>query len=609
MSHLIFDTRDWKFILNDVLHAEELTTLPKFADFDASTLEEILDQAVKFAVERMAPLNGVGDREGCECKDGRVTTPPSYTALWNEYREAGWLACVHSPDFGGMGLPFTIYAAATEAFSAACQAFHMYGGLTIGAGHLIESFGTDELKQRFVHKMYAGEWGGTMCLTEPGAGSAVGDLTTSATPIDEAAGLYGIEGTKIFISGGDASFYGNVVHLVLARIKGDPEGTKGISLFAVPRVWVNEDGSLGEENHVSVTRIEEKMGIHGSATCQIQFGDDQLSRGYLIGQACQGLPYMFQMMNEARIATGIQGVALANAAYQQALNYARDRKQGPDVSDLAGKSVEIIRHPDVRRNLLTIKAYAEGTRMLMAHAAFLSDIALAHPDETARSEANDFIELVTPIVKAYSTDKGFRATELAIQVFGGYGYTQEYPVEQYMRDAKIASLYEGTNGIQALDLLGRKMRMKGGALFMSYVMQLGQFIEQNKATPGLEKAFDAIQRAQSTLGEVAFWLSQQGKEKRALALLQATPFLELMGDVMVGHQLLRMAVVASAKLTDRIGTNAPTREQREEDRELAYLTGKLDTARFFAAEVLMLAPSKARSMMSGESAALDIVFA
>lgn len=606
MAHLLFDTRDWKFILDEQIDLNAILALPHFSDFDRATLDEVFEQAVKFATERIAPLNHKGDREGCKAEGGRVVTPTCYTPVWKEVKESGWIAPTRHAEFGGMGLPFTVVAGATEALSAACQAFFMYAGLTSGAAHLVESFANDDLKKRFVAKMYGGTWGGTMCLTEPGAGSAVGDLTTSAVPVDDEPGTYLIEGTKIFISGGDSSFYDNVVHLVLARVKGDPAGTKGISLFAVPRLDVGPDGKIGAFNNVAVTRIEEKMGIHGSATCQIAFGSDAPARGYLVGERCNGLPYMFQMMNEARIMCGEQGIALANAAYQEALAYARDRKQGPDLENLNGGSVEIIRHPDVKRNLLFAKAWAEGTRAMLAQAAWWADMAEHGTDPELKTKCQDLLDLVTPVLKAYSTDKGFKVTELAIQVFGGYGYTQEYPVEQYMRDIKIASLYEGTNGIQALDLLGRKMRQKGGALFMTYVMDLGGFIEANKATPGLEAVFEKLQRAQGALGEVAFWISSNARQNIKLAMQQATPFLELLGDIWVGHLLTQQAVAAHKKLAARGGM--PTAEERANDPELAFLAGKIDTARFFAAEVVAFAASKAKVMTSGDTAVLDMVF-
>ena len=606
MSHLIFDTKDWKFILNEVIGLENVLALPVFADYDESMFEQIVEEGVKLAVEKIAPANEPGDREECRIEDGRVITPSAYEEPWKAYTEGGWISMELSPEWGGMGLPSTVAAPLAEAFSAACQAFYMYGGLTTGSAHLIESFANEELKKTFVPKMYSGQWGGTMCLTEPQAGSAVGDLTTSAVLNDD--GTYSIEGSKIFISGGDATFYENAVHLVLARVKGDPAGTKGISLFAVPRLNVNDDGSVGDWNHVSVTALEHKMGINGSATCQITFGDGEPSVGYLVGEQRMGMPYMFQMMNHARLATGMQGVALGNAGYQQALAYAKERKQGPSVQDLKGASVEIINHPDVRRNLMFMKAFGEGTRGLAGKIAFASDVERHSTDEAAKTAAGDFIEIATPIMKAYSTDKGFKSTELAVQVFGGYGYTKDFPVEQYLRDVKISSIYEGTNGIQALDLLGRKMRQKGGALFMSYVMQLGKFIGENKENEAISDVIATLERAQGSLGEVAFWLSQTGAKDLSLSLLQATPFLELFGDVMIGHVLAERASIAAKALVDKHGTATPSREDRENNTEVNFYASKIDTARFFMAEIVALAPSKARSMTSGQRAALDIVF-
>ncbi len=608
MSHLIFDRRDWRFLMHDVFDYQALLSIPRYADFDMDTFDAVVEEGLKFIVDRVAPLNPIGDQEGCHLEGGRVRTPSAYEAVWHAWRENGYVGASRDPEWGGMGLPYAVLAPVGEALTAGCQAFAMYSGLTAGAAHLIETFGSDELKQRFVPKMYAGEWGGTMCLTEPQAGSAVGDLLTSATPIEDQPGAYHIEGGKIFISGGDATFYGNVVHLVLARVKGDPEGTKGISLFAVPRQMVDEDGNVGAFNHVSVVKLEEKLGIHGSATCQIAFGGEQPSVGYLVGEERQGLPYMFQMMNGARLECGLQGIGLANAAYQQALAYARDRKQGPDLAGSSPKSVEIINHPDVRRNLMLMKATSEGLRALFAWTARMADFAEHSADEAERNRADDLLGLLTPIVKAYSTDKGFRVTETAVQVFGGYGYTREYPVEQYLRDCKIASIYEGTNGIQALDLLGRKMRLKGGQLFMTYVMELGQFVEAHRETDGVKEAVALLEKAQGILGEVAFWISSHARQNVSLAMLQATPFLELFGDIVVSHVLTRVAAVAAEKLEERIGTVHPTREQREADAEVAFLAGKIDSARFFAREVLTLAPAKAKVITSGEAAALDMVF-
>jgi alkylation response protein AidB-like acyl-CoA dehydrogenase len=602
MSHLTFDLRDWKFIMHEQLPFAALTELDAFQDFDMDTFDVMLEAAAKFATERIAPLNKVGDVEGCTLVDGKVQTPTGYAEVWQEMREQGWQGAAHTPEFGGMGLPYSIVMAIHEAFDAACIAFTMYTGLTSGAGHLIEVFGSDELKSKYVARMYSGEFGGTMCLTEPQAGTSVGEAATSATPRED--GSFSIDGAKIFISAGDADFYDNVVHMVLARVKGDPEGTKGLSLFCVPRHLVGDDGSIGESNNVTVTGLEHKMGINGSATCSMSFGADAPTQGWMVGEQGQGLSYMFQMMNEARLECGLQGVAAANAAYQQALGYARDRKQGPDLDDLKGSATNIINHPDVRRNLMTMKAYAEGTRALLAFATLHAD--MGHYGGVEQSQ--DVIDLMTPIAKAYPTDKGFKVTELAVQIFGGYGYIKEYPVEQYLRDVKIASIYEGTNGIQALDLLGRKMRLKGGMLFMNYVQMLSTFIDSIEAMDGLSSVSKTLRAAQGSLGEVAFWVSGTAKDSRKLAMLQATPFLELFGDVMVGHMLADQARVATDALVARIGTAEPTREQREADQEVAFYAGKVDTAKFFSAEVLIQAPAKAKSMMLGETAALDMVF-
>ncbi len=606
MGHLNFDRRDWQFLMHEQFDFAGLIDLEPFADFDMETFDAIVEEGVKFAVERLADLNPVGDRQGCRIEDGRVITPDGFVDAWKETRAQGWTAAAHSPEYGGMGLPYSISTVVFEAFNAACQAFEMFSGLTSGAGHLIETFGTEELKATWVERMYSGEFGGTMCLTEPQAGSAVGEASTSALEQDD--GTFLVEGTKIFISAGDAEFYDNVVHLVLARIKGDPEGTKGLSLFAVPRDLLNDDGSVGDYNNVSVDSLEHKLGINGSPTCTLSFGADGPCVGYLVGERCSGLVHMFQMMNEARIACGLQGVAQANAAYQQTIAYARERIQGPDINDLKGPSVPIIEHPDVRRNLMFMKAYAEGTRALVAKAALAADYEMHATDPEQAERARNQIELMTPIVKAYSTDRAFKVTELAVQVFGGYGYCQEYPVEQYLRDTKISSIYEGTNGIQALDLLGRKMRMKGGALFMGYVMELSSFLNQLEGIEILLPVHGALGKAGSSLGEVAMWIAKAGQQDRALAMLQATPFLELFGDVMVGQLLADQARIAIEKLEELAGTATPTREQREGDREINFYAGKVDTARFFAAEVLTWAPSKAKAMTTGENAALQMVF-
>lgn len=606
MSHLIFDKRDWNFILHEQLKVEQMLQWEAFSDYDLDTFQAVVDEGIKFSLERIAPINEIGDRQGTKLVDGQVRVPEEFKAVYRDHTQAGWLSLTHNPEYGGQGLPLTIAAAVGESLSGAGMAFAMYGGLTHSAGHLIETFGTEELKQKYVAKMYSGEWGGTMGLTEPGAGSEVGDLRTKAIRQDD--GSFKIVGQKIFISGGDHDMVDNIVHLVLARIEGDPAGTKGITLFAVPKFLVNDDGSIGARNNVNVVAVEHKMGINGSATCQLSFGEDGPCLGWVVGEERAGIMNMFQMMNEARIACGQQGVSQANAAYQRALDYARGRVQGPDITNPREGSAPIIQHADVRRNLMIMKSYAEGTRALLAQASFWADEAKNGPTPEARAAAQDRLELVTPIAKAYATDKAFKVCELALQVYGGYGFLQDYPVEQYLRDTKITSIYEGTNGIQALDLVGRKMRMKGGALFMGYLQDLGGFIAKNKGNEDVADVLEALEGAQGALGQTAMWLSQTAPQDIKLALLQATPYLEIFGDVMVGQMLAEQAVIAAEALKAKIGSTKPTVEQCENDDDLRFYYGKIEMARFFAAEVLRLVRSKAKAMTAGNRSALDMIF-
>lgn len=606
MSHLIFDNRDWNFILHDQLNIAQMLEWDAFSDYDIETFQTVVDQGVRFSVERIAPLNEPGDREGCTVVDGQVHVPESYHPVYKEYVQAGWLGLTHSPEFGGQGVPRIVSTPISESASGACMAFAMYGGLTHSAAHLIENYGNDELKSTYVENMYAGTWSGTMCLTEPSAGSEVGDLRTTAKPQDD--GTYLINGQKIFISGGDSDLVENVIHLVLARIEGDPDGTRGISLFVVPKYHVGDDGSVGESNNVSLVGIEHKMGINGSATCSLNFGESGPCVGYLVGEARQGMPYMFQMMNEARIACGEQGVSQANAAYQQALLYARERVQGRDLTNPAEGSVSILRHPDVRRNFMMMKALAEGTRCLIAQAAFWSDEAKFAPSKEQRERAQDRLELITPIAKAYSTDKAFKVCELAVQVLGGYGFLEDYPIEQYLRDTKITSLYEGTNGIQAMDLLGRKMRLKGGALFMGYMQDLGAFIQKHKGDEELSEVIAALEVGVGALGQCAQWLAKTAAKDIEIAMQQATPFLDLFGDVMVGHQLAQQAVIAISKLKEQHGSADVSAEDREGNEELKFLAGKVDVANFFGTEVLTLAQAKAAALTSGDQSVTNMVF-
>ncbi len=615
MSEFRIDRRDVDFNLFEQLKIDELTKLSRYADYDKETFEIVLAQAQRFSQERLAPTTEQADAEGCRLEDGKVYLPECYESLHKEFCEMGLFAPVHNPEYGGMGLPHSLGMALVEFFISAHPSFMFTPGLTVAAGHLIEAFGTDRDIDLYLEKMYTGQWGGTMCLTEPQAGSALGELTTTAAPV-EGEEYYQIRGNKIFISAGDHQLTENIIHLVLARAEGDPEGIRGVSLFIVPKLRVNEDGSVGELNDVTVTGIEEKMGIHASPTCALSFGDAGDCRGWLVGERCKGISYMFQMMNEARLITGLQGVAIGNAAYQIALDYARERKQGPKVTDRDknAESVAIIEHPDVRRNLMTMKAYGEAIRALLYHSAFLSDHALYGEDEARKAKSQDLLDLLTPICKAFASDMGFKMTELAMQVLGGYGYIKEYGVEGLMRDVKIASIYEGTNGIQALDLLGRKMRQKGGGLFLAWLQDANEFLMPLLEDPEFGPVAKEVDKAKNTLGEAAFGFQQLGKQDPEYPLLHATPFLRMFGLVESAQLLLKQATIAREKLgeiwEDR-GIDSSDREARRElmeaNENARFYENKIATMEFFVFQILPEGRAILKSIQSGDRSALDVI--
>ncbi|RVU41514.1 acyl-CoA dehydrogenase [Lujinxingia sediminis] len=614
MSEFLFDRRDVEFVLFDQLEVENLVKLPRYQDFSRELFEMVLGEAVKFAGGKLAPTNEQADAEGVRLEDGKVILPESYPPLYKEFCEGGWFAPVHTPEYGGQGLPQSVGMAAIEAFIAAHPSFMFFSGLTVSAGHLIEVHGTERDVELYLEKMYTGEWGGTMCLTEPQAGSALGDLTTTATPV-EGEDFYKIVGNKIFISAGDQNLTENIVHLVLARVPGDPEGSKGISLFIVPRERVNADGSIGESNDVAVTGLEEKMGIHASPTCSISFGDNDECRGWLVGERCRGLQYMFLMMNEARLVTGLQGVAIGNSAYQSALAYAKERAQGPKVTDRSEspRSVAIIEHPDVRRNLMTMKAYGEALRAMLINTAFISDHAMYNEDEAVKTKSQDMLDLLTPICKAFCSDMGFKMTEIAMQVFGGYGYIKEYGVEQKMRDVKIASIYEGTNGIQALDLLGRKMRMKSGGLFLTWLQDTNEFLAEISDDETLGELAKQVDAAKNALGEAAFGFTATGKKDPEYPLLHATPYLRMFGLVESARLLLKQASIAQTKLQAiwaEKGVSAGDDEARkaliEQNDDARFYENKIKTASFFIYQILPEARAILKSIQSGDRSALDV---
>lgn len=581
------DFEDVKFTLFDFLKVGELLNFPRFEGQSAEMYESILEEALKFSKNEIAPLNEKGDREGLKIVDGKVVMPEGYKEVWQNFAANGLVGIDLDPEYGGLGLPASINLAASEFVMGACASFAFFHLLTRGDCALLQEFANEEQKKLYIPNMINGRWNGTMCLTEPQAGSAVGDITTTAKPNGD--GTFQIEGTKIFITCGSNDLVENVIHLVLARVEGDAPGTKGISLFIVPEKRVNPDGSLGEGNDVKLVSIEHKMGIKASPTCLLQFGDEGKCQGYLVGEQSRGMIYMFQLMNEARVAVGQQGVALGAPAYESALQYSKERTQG-------GKTL-IIDYPDVRRMLMTQKAYVEGLRALVFEGALFVDTAWHHPDEGVRKEFDAYAGLLTPIVKAFGSDMGFRVTELAIQTYGGYGYIQDYPVEQYMRDLKIASLYEGTNGIQAMDLIGRKFLKNGGQNLTRYGKRLAEELQGVASIEELKPLVDKVLTRLQAFQKTAEVVGAQAMENQNTIGLNATPFLRALGDILCAQLLLRRAKVASEQLD-----SAPTEERKK------FLKGKVEVARFYVEQLLPEADlNMARISSKDPSALADVL--
>jgi alkylation response protein AidB-like acyl-CoA dehydrogenase len=614
MSEYYADLRDLRFVLFEQNNFSAMKALPRFAEVDEATVEAILDEAYKFARNQLAPMNATGDREGphFDAATGRVEVPKAFVEAYKLFCEGGWVGLHHSPEWGGQGMPVSVFLAASELFFGSCLAFSLTMILNGGVAHLIEAFGSDELKKLFTRKVYSGQWSGTMCLTEAQAGSDVGASRAKAVRKGD---RYLISGEKIFITAGEHNLTENIVHAVLARVEGAPAGTKGLSLFIVPKIWINPDGSLGKSNDVKCTSIEHKMGIHASPTCTIVFGGEGKCEGYLLGAENRGMAEMFQMMNEARIMVGLQGSALANAAYQFALRYARERLQSRHIlraRDESAPPTTIINHPDVRYMLLWQKAMAEGLRALLMRSMYYLDLAEASTEKAEREKYLGLVELLTPVCKGFASDQGFRVTELALQTLGGYGYISEYPIEQYLRDAKIASIYEGTNGIQALDLVGRKLPAKGGLSFTTLVGLINDFVDEHRHDPGLQDAFAALGEARDALSGVAMYFGQVTSRDPLVAVLNATPFLDLFGHVLVGWLLLEQATIAYPKLkkicekkdVDIENATALT-NLSEADGEASYLDGKIKSAIFFARRALPLCRAKGQIIKSGDRTALE----
>ncbi len=595
------DLREIQFLLFEQFGLGDLLGKAPFEEWGTDEVKMVLDECHRFATEVIGPTNAVGDREGCRIEDGQVIAPRAFEPVWKRLYEAGWRALSVEPEFGGQGAPITLQLVAEEMFSGANAAFMMYPGLTHGAAELIAAFGTAEQRERYAKPMFAGEFGGTMCLTEPQAGSDVGSSITSAKKVSD--DVYAISGTKIFISAGDHQFADNIVHLVLARIEGAEAGTKGLSLFIVPKYRLNEDGSPGQRNDVAVAAIEHKMGLHGNATCQLQFGENDACHGYLVGGVeHQGMKQMFLMMNYARIGVGVQGLGVAAGAYMNALEYAKERKQGASAKnwkDPSAPRVPIIEHADVRRMLLDMKSKTEGLRALILKLTMHQDRAktLAGKDDESAAYHTGQVELLTPLVKAYSSEQAFRIAETAIQVHGGAGYIAEYPVEQACRDSKVFTIYEGTTHIQALDLVGRKLGQAGGKHAQEFFADVGKFVAETREHPVLGTAVQQLGKAQEAVGGAAFQLLGWFKGGQAERVpLNANRFLEMMSEMAVAWLLLEGAAIAAKKQADTDASHP----------DHAFYEGKKQAAIYYALNVLPGVIAKSKMLQSGDTSALDI---
>lgn len=595
MAQLIADRKDIDFILYELLDAEQLFKHEKFNAFSRKTVDMIISEARKLSLKEILPTLAESDKNGVRFENGRVLAPESFRKARQAILDADLTSTMEDPKWGGQGLPFLISIAIMEYTVGANYSLSGYTHMGHGTGKMIELFGTDRQKDLFVENLYTARWGGTMLLTEPEAGSDVGALTTTAKKNDD--GTYTITGNKIFITAGDHDLAENIIHPVLARIEGASDGSTGISIFIVPKFWVNDDKTIGQPNDIQCVGIEKKMGMHGSPTCSMSLGANGKCRGFLLGKENKGLQIMFHMMNEARLSVGFQGSSAASLAYLYALDYAKQRIQGKDLASLRdpnAKSIPIIQHPDVRRMLTWMKAQVDGMRSLVYYVYACIDKKEISTNEADRKLASDMINLLTPVVKAYCSERGFDVCTEAIQVFGGYGFISEFPVEQLARDVKIASIYEGTNGIQAMDFLGRKLGMEKGNVFLSFLNEINRVIAAAEEKKSLTAIARALSEQVKGLGETAVIIGRAAvSEKYAAAFANAHPFLEITGDVALGWMHLWRALTATNAL-----------ENHPKQKDVVFYEGIITTARFYMETILPATLGKMKAVQNLSDAAL-----
>ena len=615
MKNYLVDPRDQLFVLYEQLGLDKLCGIEPFEDHTREIFDMVLNEAERYAVEVMEPTIKDGENEGCRLEDGEVKVPKSFHPLYERYCEGGWISMSREPSVGGQGLPYLLEVASRELLN--CNAaFCAYPGLAEGAAHLIQQFGTERQKNVYMEKMFSGAWSGTMALTEPGAGSDVGALTSTAKKQPD--GSYTITGTKIFITGGDHDLTENIINMVLARIEGAPAGTRGISLFLVPKYLVNDDGSLGRRNDYTIGGIEQKMGFTGSATCLMNFGDNGDCYAELVGEENKGMRNMFVLMNEARISVGIQGLAAASRSYLNALKYSRERIQGADLANFRNPEaprVPIINHPDVRRMLLWMKSHTEALRAMIYFAAWCEDMVRATRDTVEQEKWHGMVEFLTPLIKSHGADIGFQVADQSIMVHGGYGYIKEYPVEQILRDVKVAAIFEGTNGIQALDLVGRKLGQKQGAHFADLVEYMKKTLNTGmESKNGVVPLVEAAQSAVNTLEEMGAFFAQCSKEGNFLVpISNASPFLNMTATIISAWILVWQATIAQQKLDSLSQEKGVTPDDWvnwakfiDDTPDAAFYAGKIASATYFIKNILPQADAIARSIKTEDMSLIEI---